>query len=108
MGLRGRRRAAHGADEEQWKRPSGRVKRGTVSTSGHPTRRAMNSAIDEFLDDVDQWKLNLHKKLKRMTPAQRIAFWTQIHDEARARELPVVEPENPMNRSTKRVRRSGS
>jgi hypothetical protein len=68
----------------------------------------MNSEIKEFLDHVDRWKLNVHEKVKRLTPAQRKAFWNQIHEDARARGLPVVEPEKPMNRPTKRVRRSGT
>ena len=54
----------------------------------------MNSDIDEFLDHVDQWKFKLHGRLKRLTPAQRRVFWNQIHEQARARGLPVVEPEN--------------
>ena len=67
----------------------------------------MSSDIDEFLDHVDQWKFKLHEKLKAMTQAQRKAFWNQIHEEARARGLPVVEPEKPEKRTTKRVRRTG-
>jgi hypothetical protein len=66
----------------------------------------MNSGLDEFLDHVDQWKSKLHEKLKRMTPAQRRAFWTKIREDARAKGLPVVEPEKPAKRPTKRVRRS--
>jgi hypothetical protein len=67
----------------------------------------MNSNIDEYLDHVDQWKFKLHEKLKHMTPAQRQAFWSQIHEEARTRGLPVVEPEKPARPTTKRVRRTG-
>ena len=67
----------------------------------------MNSDIDEFLDHVDQWKFKLHEKLKRMTAAQRKAFWNQIHEEASARGLRVIEPEKPAKRPTKRVRRTG-
>ena len=67
----------------------------------------MNSNIDDFLDHVDQWKFKLHARLKRMTPAQRKAFWNQIHEQARARGLPVVEPEKPAKRPAKRVRRTG-
>ena len=67
----------------------------------------MNSDIDEFLDHVDQWKFKLHEKLKGMTPAQRKAFWNQTHEAARARGLPVVEPEKPAKGPTKRVRRTG-
>ena len=66
----------------------------------------MNSGIDEFLDYVDQWKFKLHEKLKRMTPAQRKAFWANIREEARARGLNVVEPEKPAKQPTKRVRRT--
>ena len=67
----------------------------------------MNTDIDEFLDHVDQWKSKLHERLKRMTPAQRKAFWNQIHEQARARGLPVVEPEKQSKRPTKRVCRTG-
>ena len=67
----------------------------------------MNSDMDNFLDHVDQWKFKLHERLKGMTPAQRQAFWNQIHEQARARGLPVVEPEKPAKRPTKRVRRTG-
>jgi hypothetical protein len=67
----------------------------------------MNSGIDEFLDHVDQWKLQLHDKLKRMTPRQREAFWQQIRDQARARGLRVVEPDKKAKRTTKRTRRIG-
>jgi len=66
----------------------------------------MNSEIEEYLDHVDQWKLRLHEKLKRLTPAQRKAFWARIHEEARARGLPVVEPEKPAKRAKKRPSRS--
>ncbi len=67
----------------------------------------MNSGIDEFLDHVDQWKLQLHEKLKRMTPPERKAFWHQIHEEARKQGLRVVEPEKKAKRPTKRARRTG-
>jgi hypothetical protein len=70
----------------------------------------MNSEIDDFLDQGDQWKFKLHEELKGMTPAQRKAFWNRIHEEARARGLRVVEPEKPekpAKRSSKRVRRTG-
>ena len=67
----------------------------------------MNSDIDEFLDHVDRWKFKLHERLKRMTPAQRKAFWKGIHEQARARGLPVVEPEKRSKRPTKRVQRTG-
>lgn len=67
----------------------------------------MNSDLEKFLDHIDQWKFKLHERLKKMTPAQRKAFWAQIHEEARARGLPVVEPEGPPKRSTKRARPMG-
>jgi hypothetical protein len=67
----------------------------------------MNSGIDEFLDHVDQWKLQLHEKLKGMTPPQREAFWQQIREQARTRGLRVVEPEKKSKRTTKRARRTG-
>jgi hypothetical protein len=55
----------------------------------------MSSDINEFLDRIDQWKFKLYKRLKRMTAAERKAFWRQAHEEARARGLPVDEPELP-------------
>ena len=67
----------------------------------------MTSGINEFLDQVDQWKLQVHEKLKRMTPVQRKAFWQQIHEQARTRGLRVVEPEKKAKRPTKRARRTG-
>ncbi len=67
----------------------------------------MKSEIDEFLDHIDQWKLKLHEELKGLTPAQRKAFWKQIHEEARERGLTVVEPEKPAKRRTTRSRRTG-
>ena len=67
----------------------------------------MKSDMDEFLDHIDQWKFKLHEKLQRMTPAQRRAFWDQIHEEARTRGLPVAEGEGSAKRPTKRARRSG-
>jgi hypothetical protein len=64
----------------------------------------MNSEIDELLDHVDGWKLKLHEELKDMSPAQRMAFWNRIHEEARTRGLNVVEP---AKRPSKRVRQTG-
>ena len=67
----------------------------------------MNSDINDFLDHVDEWKFKLHERLKRMAPAQRKAFWHQIHEQARARGLPVVEAEKSAKRPAKKVRRTG-
>lgn len=50
----------------------------------------MNSGIDKFLDHVDQWKFKLHEKLTGMTPAQRKAIWSEVHEEARRNGLPTV------------------
>jgi hypothetical protein len=58
----------------------------------------MSSGMNEFLDHVDEWKLKLHEKLKRMTPAQRAAFWNQIREDARTRGLPLAEPGEPTKR----------
>jgi hypothetical protein len=52
----------------------------------------MNLDIDEFLDHVDEWKFNLQAKLNRLTPAQRKAFWAEVHEQARVRGLRVIEP----------------
>jgi len=67
----------------------------------------MSSDIEKFLEHLDQWKFKLHERLKRMTPAQRRAFWKQIREEARARGLHVVEPEEPAKTTPKRIRRTG-
>jgi hypothetical protein len=64
----------------------------------------MNSGIDDFLDHVDAWKLELHRKLSRMSASQRKAFWNRMHKEARARGLPVVEAEKPAKRKMKGAR----
>ncbi len=67
----------------------------------------MKLEIEKFLEDVDEWKFKLHEKLKGMTPAQRMAFWKEAHQRARARGLNVVEPEKPAKRPAKRIRRTG-
>ena len=67
----------------------------------------MNSDIDEFLDHVDEWKFKLHAKLSRMTPAQRKAFWAEVHEKARARGLRVVEPAESANGKVHVVQISG-
>ncbi len=67
----------------------------------------MSSDIDEFLNQVGEWKLRLHAELKDKSPRQRKAFWKRIHEEARARGLPVLEPEKPGKRPHKRIRRTG-
>lgn len=66
----------------------------------------MNSNIDKFLDHVDEWKFKLHEELKGMSPAQRKAYWKKIREWARGRGLHVVEPEEPVKRQGKRVRRT--
>lgn len=67
----------------------------------------MKLELEQFLDHVDEWKFKLHERLKRMSPAQRKAYWAQIREEARARGLTVVEPEKPAKRPPKRMRRTG-
>lgn len=67
----------------------------------------MNSGIEELLDHVDEWKLKLHNRLKGMKPTQRKAFWQRIEEEARARGLRVIEPEQPKKTPRKRARRTG-
>ena len=66
----------------------------------------MNSDINDFLDRVDKWKLGLHEKLKGMSTAQRKAFWRQVHEDARQRGLPVVEPKKSESNPVKRKRRT--
>jgi hypothetical protein len=51
----------------------------------------MSSSIDKLLDHVDQWKLKLHRKLRRMTAKQRKVFWKQVHEEAHSQGLRVVD-----------------
>jgi hypothetical protein len=67
----------------------------------------MKLEIEKFLDHIDEWKFKVHEELKGLSPAQRKAYWKRIHEEARARGLNVVEPEEPAKRPTKRVRRTG-
>jgi len=66
----------------------------------------MSSGIDDFLDHVDEWKFKLNEKLKRMSPAQRRAFWERIHEEARQRGLPLGELPKPAKPQTRRPRRT--
>ncbi len=67
----------------------------------------MNSGIDDLLDMVDGWKFKLHDKLKEMTPAERRAFWHQVHEDARKMGLHVAEPDKPAKNLGKRKRRTG-
>ena len=53
----------------------------------------MNSSIDEFLDEVDQWKFKVHDQLKDLTPKQRAAFWARFGRQARQLGLRVVQPD---------------
>ena len=66
----------------------------------------MKLEIEKFLERIDEWKFKVHEELKGLSPAQRKAYWNRIHEEARARGLNVVEPEKPVKRPTKRVRRT--
>ena len=43
----------------------------------------MNSDIDEFLDQVDQWKSKVQQQLKERTPKRRAAFWARMGQRAR-------------------------
>jgi hypothetical protein len=67
----------------------------------------MNSGIDDFLEHVDEWKFQLHEKLKAMTASERQAFWRRIREQARTSGLRVVEPEKMSKRSAKKARRTG-
>ena len=67
----------------------------------------MKLEIEEFLDHVDEWKFKLHERLKRMTAAERKAYWMRIHEEARRLGLPVVEPKKAAKCPAKRPRRTG-
>jgi hypothetical protein len=67
----------------------------------------MKLEIEEFLDQIDEWKFRVHEKLKGMTPSQRKAFWNEAHESARARGFNVFDPEKPTKRPAKRSRRTG-
>jgi hypothetical protein len=67
----------------------------------------MKSGIDDLLDHVDQWKAKLHKKLERLSAAERKAFWAKIHEEAQREGLAVAGPEEPKKRPAKGRRRTG-
>jgi hypothetical protein len=54
----------------------------------------MDSNSNSFLDRVDQWKFKVHEKLSGMTAAERLTFWNKIHEEGRARGLPVFQSED--------------
>jgi hypothetical protein len=67
----------------------------------------MNSDIDEFLDQVDQWKSKVQEQLMELTPKRRAAFWARMDERARDLGLRVIQPELPAKRAAKRVRRTG-
>ncbi len=67
----------------------------------------MKSDTDNLLNMVDKWKFKLHAKLEKMTPAERRAFWSKIHEDARKSGLNVAEPDKAVKRPAKRVRRTG-
>lgn len=67
----------------------------------------MSSEIDEFLDEVDQWKFKAHEQLKKLTAKQRQALWTRLGRKARTLGLPVIEPQKPPKRTVKRAHRTG-
>ncbi len=74
------------------------------STPLENSKNEIKLEIEEFLEEVDEWKFKVHEKLKGMSPAQRKAYWNRIHEDARARGLNVVEPEKPVKRPPKQVR----
>ena len=39
--------------------------------------------LDDLLNEVDEWKLRLHEKLKAMTPEQRAKFWKEANKRSR-------------------------
>ena len=43
----------------------------------------MKLEIEKFLEHIDEWKFKLHEKLKGLTPAQREAYWSRIHERRR-------------------------
>jgi hypothetical protein len=66
----------------------------------------MSSDIEEFLDEVDRWKLKVHEQLKRLNTRQRRAFWARIGKHARKMGLRVIEAEKPAKEPKKRARRT--
>ena len=69
----------------------------------------MKLEIERFLERIDKWKFKVHEELKGLSPAERKAYWSQIHEWARARGLNVVDaekPEEPAKKPSKRVRRT--
>jgi hypothetical protein len=68
----------------------------------------MSSDIEEFLDEVDQWKLKVHEQLKGLSPKQRREFWARVGERARKLGLRVVEAEKPAKEPKKRARRTAS
>jgi hypothetical protein len=67
----------------------------------------MSSGMDDFLNEVDQWKFKAQEQLKKLTAQQRQALWARLGRKARAMGLPVIEPEKPPKKPAKRVRRTG-
>jgi hypothetical protein len=67
----------------------------------------MNSSINEFLDEVDQWKFKVHDQLKALTPKQRAAFWARFGAQARRMGLRVVQADKPPLPRGRRTRRTG-
>ena len=67
----------------------------------------MNSGIDEYLDEVDQWKRRVHEKLKRLAPKQRAAFWKRAAQKARHIGLRVVQPKEQHEAVPARTRHTG-
>ena len=55
----------------------------------------MNFEADDLLDMVDEWKFKLYEKLKGMSQEERIAFWKQRHEEARAAGYPCIDEPPP-------------
>ncbi len=67
----------------------------------------MNSNIDDYLNEVDQWKHRVHEQLKGLTPKQRAAFWARVGQKARRIGLPLTGPVKRAKPRTTRVRRTG-
>jgi hypothetical protein len=65
----------------------------------------MNFKVDDLLDQVDEWKFQLHEKLRTLTPKQRAAFWQGIMDQACAAGLAREEPMPAAKHPTHRTRR---
>jgi hypothetical protein len=63
--------------------------------------------LDDYLDQVDEWKFKLYRKLKRMTSKQQADFWKKSQDKARNLGLPVLGTREVKSIASKKKRSAG-